>query len=150
MNKLSKVASLLSLMFLIILTGCPDPKGKEKSDEDIAKEKLSRSWKVSSVESDSGEDEADYQNGTITVALDGTYTIANFGSVKNPPAKKTSGNWKFTNTSFNEVILDEGTAEARTLTGVSVTESTLSFSFTGVGLKPADEITVTYNLVPAQ
>jgi hypothetical protein len=146
----------LSLLFfaslVVLLTACPGKGSDDKSDEDIAKENLSIVWKVTTLPTSTpaGSFSDDYKQITLTFSTTGTYNLSKPSSIpySAAPANKASGNWKF-NTSLNQVILDEGTSDTKTLDIETLSATNFIFHFNGKApAKYVDAATITYTMVP--
>jgi hypothetical protein len=147
----------LSLLFfaslIVLLTACPGNESK-KSDEDIAKENLSVTWKVTTppTSTPAGSFSDDYKQITMTFSSTGTYSLSIPGGSNIPysaaPANRSNGNWKF-NTALNQVILDEGTSDAKTLEIETLSATNFIFHFSGkIPAKYVDSGTITYSMIP--
>jgi hypothetical protein len=148
---MKKLTLLFFASLVVLLTACPsnDP---DKSEEDIAKENLSVTWKVTTLPSSSpaGSFSDDFKQITMTFNSTGTYSLTKPNSVpySAAPANKASGSWKF-NAALTQVILDEGTTDTKTLNIGTLNTGNFIFDFAGKApTKYVDAATITYTMVP--
>lgn len=148
---MKKLTLLFFASLVVLLTACPG-KGDDKSDEDIAKENLSVTWKVTTLPSSSpvGSFGEEYKQITMTFAISGTYTLSKPASIpfSAAPANRASGVWKFS-ADLNQIILDEGTTDTKTLNKETLSTSNFIFNFQGKApAKYTTDAIITYSMVP--
>ena len=151
---MKKISLLLFSSLVMILMACPSKDDDKKSDEDIKKENLSVTWKVNSSVLPSSNPQGsfgdEFKQITLTFNIVGTYQLSKPSSIPNSaaPANQASGNWKLS-TDLTQVILDEGTSDAKTLNIETLTASNFIFNFAGAApVKYTQAATLTYNMIP--
>lgn len=143
MKSIAKIFVLLALSaVLLTYSSCDNTKPPTPTDEELQLEKLTGTWKATSVKKDNVV-QAGYTNFTLT--LSGTVGATSFGytTAGRPPLSPwlSSGNWTFDTDPLTSVIRDKGTVDELKIT-YTVTETTLqlTYNFQGTGYARAGNV----------
>lgn len=144
--KILRVISFLAVVVaLSTYMGCK-PKGSDPEPvADVQFAKLAKTWKASTVSLDGVDRTAEYTG--FQLVLGGTkgnppfsYTTSGRPSPKSP--WKASGNWEFGSAVETQIIRDKGVTADELAISYTVTESTLTLTFTynGEGYNSRTEV----------
>jgi len=136
MKSIAKTFILLALAaVLLTYSSCDNTKPPTPTDQEVQLEKLTGTWKATSVKKDNV-DQAGYGNFALTI--EGVIGASSFGySTSGRPSLSpwpSSGKWIFDVDPITSIVRDDGTVDELNMT-YTVTETTLqvTFNFQGTG-----------------
>ena len=132
MKTIKYTLSALIIVAIALFTACDGGGGgddPQPSEEDLMKEKLSKTWNISSVTLSNEDVTADFSGFTLTLQSSGSYSTNSSSVERSPNPWPNSGSVEFGGSAdspnLNQLVRDDGLTMS-----VSTDGSSLSLSFT--------------------
>lgn len=137
MIKSIKLLSMIALLGILIgYTGCRDKKGAEKPIQEVQLEKLSKTWKLTSVTLDGTSRNAEYGVGganpfSLTITGEPTNSSYNYTTASRPALSpwKSNGSWIYGTDPATQIVRDADSAVDKLDLTYSVSDTQLSITF---------------------